>query len=181
MAAILISIGWSQCLIDSLPPYLCMTFPAILSCKSGLSHNVINTLHVGNQHKMGSSGVQSLLFEMHTCQFSTIQLQYLKSVFEQLQGQENADVQSFSSSSGEDMQAYFGASAMVPPIGKFSDASGYGGFIPGERYLASMLNKAIERDEADANQHTALLEPDQLAINNSHKACILLISYSSVN
>ncbi|KAF8190775.1 hypothetical protein BJ912DRAFT_1058509 [Pholiota molesta] len=33
----------------------------------------------------------------------------------------------------------------------------------------SMMNKAIERDEADANQHTACLAPDQIAIDDSHK------------
>ncbi len=60
----------------------------------------------------------------------------------------------------------------VPSIGNFSDVDGYGGFIPGERYLAAMLNKAIEQDEADANQHTSLLELDQLAIDDSHKVYI---------
>lgn len=32
-----------------------------------------------------------------------------------------------------------------------------------------MMNKAIECEEADANQHTACLGPDQIAIDDSHK------------
>ncbi len=66
----------------------------------------------------------------------------------------------------------------VPSIGNFSDVDGYGGFIPGEHYLAAMLNKVIEWDEADANQHTSLLEPDQLAIDDSHKVHTWYISIS---
>jgi len=49
-----------------LPPYLQLAFPAVLLQKSGLSHQVISQLWVGNQHKMGPSGICSLLFEMHT-------------------------------------------------------------------------------------------------------------------
>ncbi len=66
--------GWSQHLLNSLPPYVCLAFPAVLSHKIGLSCNVVSTLCVGNQHKMGPSGVRSLLFEMHTCRFNVIQL-----------------------------------------------------------------------------------------------------------
>ncbi|KAL0574869.1 hypothetical protein V5O48_007096 [Marasmius crinis-equi] len=36
-------------------------------------------------------------------------------------------------------------------------------------YLPSMLNKAIERDELVANQHTSLLKAQQLSIDDSHK------------
>ncbi len=128
--------GWSQRLLNSLPPYVRLAFPAILSRKIGLSCNVVSTLHVGNQHKMGPSGVRSLLFEMHTRRFNVIQLQYLESIFERLQTRESANA---------DFRNYFDASMKVPSIGNFSDIDGYGGFIPGERYLAAMLNKAIER------------------------------------
>ncbi|KAK0232270.1 hypothetical protein EDD85DRAFT_970646, partial [Armillaria nabsnona] len=152
--------GWSQRLLNSLPPYVRLAFPAVLSHKISLSCNVVSTLRVGNQHKMGPSGVRSLLFEMHTHRFNVIQLQYLESIFERLQTRESANA---------DLRNYFDASMKVPSIGNFSDVDGYSGFIPGERYLAAMLNKAIERDEADANQHTSLLEPDQLAIDDSHK------------
>ncbi|KAJ7434441.1 hypothetical protein B0H11DRAFT_2208391, partial [Mycena galericulata] len=54
-------------------------------------------------------------------------------------------------------------------FGDFGDANGYAGFVPSERYLTSILNKAIERDEADANQHTACQPPDQLAMDDSYK------------
>ncbi|KAF8958388.1 hypothetical protein BDZ97DRAFT_1762154 [Flammula alnicola] len=54
-------------------------------------------------------------------------------------------------------------------FGNFTDPQKYAGFVPSERYLASMMNKAIERDESDANQHTACLTPDQIAIDDSHK------------
>jgi len=40
-------------LLNSLPRYLQLAFPAVLSRKSELSHRVIDQLCVGNQHKMG--------------------------------------------------------------------------------------------------------------------------------
>ncbi|KAJ7818406.1 hypothetical protein B0H14DRAFT_2601286 [Mycena olivaceomarginata] len=69
--------GWSKKLLDSLPPYLWLAFefPAILSRNSGLSRNVLNQLCIGNQHKMGPSGVWSLLLESHTLRFSILQAQ----------------------------------------------------------------------------------------------------------
>ncbi len=58
--------GWNKTIIDSLPPYLHLAFPALLSQKGGLSLNVITQLRVSNQHEMGPHGVRSLLWEMHT-------------------------------------------------------------------------------------------------------------------
>jgi hypothetical protein len=51
----------------------------------------------------------------------------------------------------------------------------YAGFVPSEYYLANIMNKAIELKEAEADQHTACLGPDQIAIDNSHKVCIYKI------
>ena len=45
----------------------------------------------------------------------------------------------------------------------------YAGFVPSERYLSAMLKRDIEADEHDANQHTAIIAPDQIAIDDSHK------------
>lgn len=36
-----------------------------------------------------------------------------------------------------------------------------------------MMNKAIEQEEAEANQHTACLALDQISIDDSHKVRIL--------
>lgn len=155
--------GWSQRLLDSLPAYVRLAFPATLSRKSGLSHNVISQLRVGNQHKMGPQGVHSLLLEMHTLRFSRFQAQYLETIFELYQGQQSDNSQST-------IHTYF--EHKIPSFGNFGDLDGYAGFVPSERYLASMLNKVIEREEGDANQHTACLALDQLAIDDSHKVCI---------
>jgi hypothetical protein len=59
----------------------------------------------------------------------------------------------------------------IPSFGDFGDQQGYAGFVPSEHYLTEMLNKSIERDEHDANQHTACLAPDQISIDDSHKVC----------
>ena len=72
--------GWSQALLESLPQYIRLSFPAILSYKSGLSHWVMTHLRVGNQHKMGPRGVRSLLYEMHTVRFNILQLQYIECI-----------------------------------------------------------------------------------------------------
>ena len=73
-------------MLDSLPPWLHLSFPAILSHKSGLSQNVMSQLRVGNQHKMGPTGVHSLLLEMHTLHFNILQAQYAEALFEQVCG-----------------------------------------------------------------------------------------------
>ena len=43
-----------------------------------------------------------------------------------------------------------------------------------------MMNKAIEREEGDANQHTACLAIDQISIDDSHKVFLLYIFIDSV-
>jgi hypothetical protein len=66
------------------------------------------------------------------------------------------------------LHSYF-STKKLPSFGNFSDQDRYTDFVPSEHYLAEMLNKAIEADEADANQHTACIAPDQIAIDDSHK------------
>jgi len=60
-------------------------------------------------------------------------------------------------------------SSPIPMFGDFSDSEKYAGFVPSEFYLAQLMNKAAEQSEHDANQHTACLVPDQIAIDDSHK------------
>ncbi|KAJ7588232.1 hypothetical protein C8J56DRAFT_1080162 [Mycena floridula] len=158
--------GWSNKLLNSLPPYIRLAFPATLSQKAGLSRNVMSQLRVGNQHKMGPSGVHSLLLETHTLRFNILQAQYAEAVFEQVRGCDS-NVSSTSGVTQTSLRVFY--ANQVPSFGDFGDREGYNGFVPTERYLASMMNKAIEKDEADANQHTACLAPDQLAIDDSYK------------
>ncbi|KAK7016160.1 hypothetical protein R3P38DRAFT_2786521 [Favolaschia claudopus] len=155
--------GWSRRLLNSLPPFLRLAFPAILSRKSGLSQTVVSILRIGNQHKMGPSGVRALLCENHTLRFSTIQAQYLEAAFQLVR--RHADEQSPGNQAS--ITDYF--TEKIPGFGDFGDSTGFSGFVPSERYLATMLNRAIEADEADADQHTSCLEPDQLAVDDSHK------------
>ena len=61
-------------IIESLPWYLRLAFPAILSQKGGLSRSVMIQLRVGNQHKMWPRGIRALLIEMHTMRFNVLQL-----------------------------------------------------------------------------------------------------------
>lgn len=166
--------GWSQAILNSLPPYLRLAFPAILSHRGGLSHGVITQLRVGNQHKMGPSGVRSLLIEMHTQCFNRIQLQYIEALFEVARGYEAGN--------NEDQNTLhmYMQRSKVPDFGQFSDPQGYAGSIPSEHYLADMMNKAIEKDEHDANQHTACLAPDQIAIDDSHKVSFFHALLSSI-
>ncbi|KAJ7468909.1 hypothetical protein B0H11DRAFT_2284053 [Mycena galericulata] len=155
--------GWSKQLLESLPPYLQLAFPAILSRKSGVSRNVMNQLRVGNQHKMGPNGVRSLLLESHTLRFAILQNQYLEAVFEMVRGRQ-IDLTGQLQSNLDSFLA-----EKISGFGDFGDANGYAGFVPSERYLSSILNKAIELDEADANQHTACQRADQLALDDNHK------------
>ncbi|KAJ7479110.1 hypothetical protein FB451DRAFT_1172230 [Mycena latifolia] len=155
--------GWSDKLLNSLPAYLRLAFPAILSRKTGLSKNVLTMLRSGNQHKMGPSGVHAMLYEMHTLRYNTLLLQYLESAFEQQRG-----VQMFNSTQST-LHPFSADPSCIPPFGDFADPQRYAGFVPSVSYLTSMMNKAIERDEPDADQHTSCLSPDQADIDDSHK------------
>jgi len=162
--------GYNQSLLESLPAYIRLAFPAVLSQKRGLSHNVISQLCIGNQHKMGLSGVRSLLNKTHTLHFNHQQLQYLEAVFEQVQHIESREEQK------NKIDGYL-ALQSIRGFGNFGDREGYAGFVLSEHYLSEMMNRIIEREEADADQHTSCLVPDQLAIDNSHK---VLFAHSSV-
>jgi hypothetical protein len=159
--------GWSRKLLDSLPPWLRLSFPAILSHKGGLSRNVMSQLRVGNQHKMGPTGVRSLLLEMHTLHFNILQAQYAEALFEQVRGRA-ADAENVQSN----LHAYL--VEHVPSFGNFSDPQKYAGFVPSVQYLAEMMNKAIESEERDAEQHTACLATEQISVDDSHKVCLMV-------
>jgi hypothetical protein len=102
---------------------------------------------------------------MHTLRFNRIQLQYLEAVFESVLGKELDD------KTQTTLHSF--VNPKVPDFGDFGDPVRYAGFVPSEHYLSEMMNKAIERDEADANQHTACLPVNQIAIDDSHKVCSL--------
>jgi hypothetical protein len=84
--------GWSEKLLSTLPAYIRLAFPAILSYNGGLSHQVITQLQVGNQHKMGPNGVHALLCEMHTLHFNVLHAQYLEALFDLVHGHQAADM-----------------------------------------------------------------------------------------
>jgi hypothetical protein len=121
---------------------------------------------------MGPSGVRSLLLELHTLRFNTLQTQYLEAVFEVVCGQES---EAETTTSKNTLHAYL--NFQIPPFGDFGSRQQYAGFVPSERYLSAMLNKAIETDEQDANQHTAIIAPDQISIDDSHKVWLQIHSW----
>ncbi|KAJ6536482.1 hypothetical protein DFH09DRAFT_1091442 [Mycena vulgaris] len=151
--------GWTAKFVRSLPRYLQLAFPAILSRKGGLSRRLLTLLRGANQHKMGPTGVRSVLLEMQTLRFNTLQLQYLESIFE-LERSANSQprIHNFSSSDHQ-----------YPSFGDFGSPDKYNGFVPSVSYLTSMMNKAIELEEADADQHTACLSIDDLCVDDNHK------------
>ena len=88
-------------------------------------------------------------------------MQYLEAAFELVRGQQvEADKLQTT------MHQYFNDA--IPAFGNFADQDKYAGFVPSDHYLAMMM-KVIECDEPDANQHTACLPPNQIAIDDSHK------------
>jgi len=155
--------GWSKPLLESLPAYLRLAFPATLSRMTGLSRNVMSLLRVGNQHKMGPSGVRALLYETHTLRFNVRLNQYGEAIFELVQGHQLPESDGAQSS----LHSYIQETYL--PYGNFGDPQRNAGHVPSEHYLAEMMNKAIEEEEAEANQHTACLALDQISIDDSHK------------
>lgn len=160
--------GWKHELIESLPASLQYEFPGTISHKSGHSDSVGTILRVANQHKMGPTGVQALLFEAHTLKYSKIYLQYLEMIKDRVDHLESDNL-STASSDGQSSIEAFATVPSFPAFGDFTDPNGYGGFVPSVRWLAMMMNKAIERSEADADQHTACIPPTTIAIDDSHK------------
>lgn len=155
--------GWHPSILNSLPAYLRLAFPAVLTRKSGISHRVITQLRVGNQHKMGPSGTRSLLLELHTRRFNVLQAQYLEAVYELVCGYQDHPEEKSQTS----LHAYMDVN--IPPFGDFGDPERYAGHVPSEFYLAGIMNNQIEQDEVDANQHTTCISPDQISIDDSYK------------
>ena len=120
---------------------------------------------------MGPTGSRSLLLEMHTLRFNRLQAQYLEAVFEQIRGHQTSD----SSSQPQSIHNYI--ASQFPSFGDFGDDQKYAGFVPSVSYLVMMMNKAIEIEEPDADQHTSCLAPAQLAIDDSHKVSPLFPTF----
>ena len=103
-----------------------------------------------------------------------MQAQYLEAIFEVIGSHESYN-DATAGHAQSSLHAYL--KSQIPAFGDFGSQQQYGGFVPGERYLAGMLNRAIEADEHDANQHTAIIAPDQLVIDDSHKVILQVISH----
>lgn len=164
--------GWSPRLLASLPRQLQLAFPAVLSHRGGLSYNVVKLLRTSNQHKMGPSGVRSLLMELHTRRYNRILLQYLETVFSVVRNQEEAD----QARTGRSLDSFVTAGRVVADFGDFWDPNGYAGWVPSERYLTKMMMADVERDEDHANQHTACLPMDQISVDDSFKVRVQCFS-----
>jgi hypothetical protein len=117
---------------------------------------------------MGPTGIRSLLLELHTSHFNILQVQYLEAVFESVCSQDSGSATHHATQAT--LHTYLDSKLpRIPSFGDVGSQQQYAGFVPSERYLSAMLNKAIEADEHDANQHTAIIAPDQIAIDDSHK------------
>ena len=169
--------GWSKQLMGSLPAFLRLAFPAVLSRKQGLSNRLLTQLRVTNQHKMGPAGVRGLLLELHTKCFNIILNQYLEAIFLRVCIHEGGDSQNSVTPS---LNAHFELSKF-PPFGNFGDLDQYAGFVPTEFYLTDMLNRAVEIAEPAANQHTSLIRPKTLAIDDSHKVMFVITIVDEFN
>ena len=119
---------------------------------------------------MGPTGSRSLLLEMHTLCFNRLQTQYLEAVFEQIRGHQTSD----SSSQQQNLHSYI--ADQFPSFGD-GDNQKYAGFVHSVSYLVMMMNKVIEIEEPDADQHTSCLAPAQLAIDDSHKVSLLFCAF----
>ena len=134
-----------------------------LSSCSLTQSGCLKNCHHSTLCQIGPGSVHSLLFERHTLCFNTLQLQYAKSIFELVCGHQ-MDVNKSQST----LHSYF-STKKLPSFSNFSDQDRYAGFVPSDHYLTEMLNKSIEANEANVNQHIACIAPDQIAIDDSHK------------
>jgi len=121
---------------------------------------------------MGPTGVCSLLLELHTLCFNTLQVRYLKAILEFICSQDGGLATNPSHSAQTTLHIYLDSKLLqIPPFDDFGSQQQYTGFVPSECYLSAILNRDIEADKHDANQHMAIIAPDQIAIDDSHKVC----------
>ncbi|KAJ3522150.1 hypothetical protein NMY22_g12013 [Coprinellus aureogranulatus] len=157
--------GWGKELLDSkfLSPRVRLGFPVQLSHRGGVTKRVLRTMRVCSQHKMGPTGMRALLMEHHTHRFDRIRLQYLESVYRIENGFEA------NQGSGSQSRLTSHMKLVTADFGNFWDKDGYAGYVPSERYLTKMLNRAIEEDEEDSNAFVASLAMDSIAVDDSYK------------
>jgi hypothetical protein len=106
--------------------------------------------------------------------FNRLQAQYLEAIFEQIRGHQTSN----SSSQHQNLHNYI--ADQFPSFGDFGNDQKYAGFVPSVSYLVMMMNKAIEIEEPDADQHTSCLAPAQLAIDDSHKVSPLFFCFCAL-
>jgi hypothetical protein len=171
--------GWSTSLIETLPRYVQLSFPAIISYRSGISNRVAQILRTCYQHKMGATGVEALLYELHTRRFDGLCTQYLEAAVEKelngrtmLEGDQNPAVAPPKQQTTLDGVFTYRAPALES-LGTFWDLEGYSGFVPSRKYLTTMYNKLVDAATPSADQHTSLLPVDQIGIDDSHKVSII--------
>jgi hypothetical protein len=115
---------------------------------------------------MGPSGVHSLLVELHTRHFDEMCLSYLETALEQelIYRDENATKEKSSLA-----QAFVPNLPTLEALGSFANPERYSGFVPSKTYLTDMYNRLVDADTASADQHTSLVETDQITLDDSHK------------
>lgn len=152
--------GSSPEMMATLPRWLQLAFPAVLSRRAGISKRLMAILRSSNQDKMGPAGIRALLLEQHTLKYNRLLLQYLEAA---------AEVYRDNRAGQTTIEASFSLNISIPEFGHFGDKERYNGSVPTESYLTEMLNKVIEADEPVANQHTSLLAVDQISVDDSMK------------
>jgi hypothetical protein len=172
--------GWSNLLLETLPHYVQQSFPAVLSYRNGISNRLAKVLRACYQHKMGATGVEALLYELHTSRFDMLCTQYLEAALEK-ELLRRADLGSDENLATRNSQTTLDTAFVYRPpqlesLGSFWDAEGYSGFVPSRKYLTTMYNKLVDVATPSADQHTSLLPIDQICIDDSHKVRIINFS-----
>jgi hypothetical protein len=169
--------GWSTDLLETLPRYIRLAFPAFLSYRSGISTALTQLLRTCYQHKMGAASIRALLLEMHTRKFDQRCTQYLEAGLEvELRNRSVIEAQSTTGRRQTSLNDTFGyPDPKMPFLGSFWDTNGYAGFVPSTSYLIDVYNKLVDASCPPADQHTSLLPVDQISIDDSHKVCVLLL------
>ncbi|KAJ7193618.1 hypothetical protein GGX14DRAFT_378783, partial [Mycena pura] len=144
--------SWDPRIIQNLPRSLALSFPALLTHRSGISESVFMFMRSCFQSGMGAKQFSDALRVRHLESYETLELKYL-STLAKLKG----------------MSSWLGKKYLGFTSFEDTSSNGFNGFIPSSQWLRDLYDKFIETHDHDFNQAIALLTGLICAIDHSFK------------
>jgi len=141
-------VSWDHKILSSLPKWLMVSFPAVLTHRSGMDVHLFNHMKLSFQSGVGAKQFSDGLRAAHKEHFHKIYLQYLSLIlkglaFHQLQ------------------------KTTFPDFGSFD--SEYAGFVPSARWLRNLYDADVMKETPILDQQMSMISICIGATDHSHK------------